>query len=366
MKVIMATGGTGGHIYPALRLAEELKEQKPDADILFIGNSERIEAQIIPQQGYSFEGITAAAFNNTSFISKFARARVLYSAYKTCLKIIDNYQPDIVVGFGGYVTVPVVLAGHHRHIPTIIHEQNSYVGMANRLLGHYADAVVTCYDSANDRFPAAKVYPLGNPRASLHVDSAESTAYLQSLGLDTARPTVLVVMGSLGSASVNAKMIDAIRLFKDKPYNILYVTGPKGYDSFRQSVDPVGSNITVVPYIDQARAVRNCVMAISRGGATSACEYQSLGIPTIIIPSPYVPNNHQFHNAMAMVDRGAAKIIEEKDLQADSLVAAVDSLIDSPAEREAMKQAALAMSHPQAAADFAHLVVRLAGNRNEQ
>mgnify|MGYP001249962301 CR=1 FL=1 len=360
MKIILATGGTGGHIYPALRLAEELEIRDKQCDLLFIGNSDRMEAQIIPQAGYAFKGITAAAFNNASATHKLARLRILAASYRECLGIIAEFEPDVVVGFGGYVTVPVLLAAHHRHIPTIIHEQNSYVGMANRFLGRFADKIVTCYDSANASFPKGKVVELGNPRASLRIDM-EGPDPVAGLGLDVRHPTVLIVMGSLGSLSINQRLKDAIRMMAGKPYNVIYVTGQKGYEGFMADLTETADNIRVLPYIDQAAIAARCALAVTRGGATSACEFQTLGVPTIIIPSPYVPNDHQYHNAMAMVDHGAAVLMPEKQLQAAALVAQIDILMDDPQRRSAMSQAAKAMAHPQAAGEFADLVVALAG-----
>lgn len=364
MKILFATGGTGGHIYPALRLADELKKRNPDCEMLFVGNSERIEAQIIPQAGYAFHGITAAAFNNVNLAGKLNRLKILKKSYQTCLGIVDEFKPDLAIGFGGYVTVPVILAAHHRHIATIIHEQNSYVGMANRFLGHYADAIITCYESAVSSFPKRKVHQLGNPRASIALDQTKKD-YLSTLQLDSNLPTVLIVMGSLGSSSVNQKLKDVLKLLADKPFNVLYVTGPKGYQDFVNNLGPVSKNIKVVDYIDQASVARQCALVVSRGGATSACEYQSLGLPVIIIPSPYVPNNHQFHNAMAMVNKGAAQIIEEKDLTAEKLATSVCDLMADSDARLKMSQAALSMAHPKAAEDIAVLVEKMAGNVHE-
>ncbi|MBR0385834.1 MAG: undecaprenyldiphospho-muramoylpentapeptide beta-N-acetylglucosaminyltransferase [Erysipelotrichaceae bacterium] len=361
MKVLIATGGTGGHIYPATALADQLRKQQPDAEILFIGNSDRMEKDIIPQQGYEFRGITAARFNDEN-VNKLQALKVLYSSYKTCLKIVENFKPDIIVGFGGYVTVPVIMAGKKLHIPVVIHEQNSIAGLANRVLGHFVDKIITVYQSANEEFPPAKTVCLGNPREGAIRDFHPDRSILTTFGLDPSKRTVLIVMGSLGSYSVNDRMTEILNALKNRSYNVIYVTGKSSYDTVREQIEDA-DNLKIVPYIDQFNVAGNCDLVVSRGGATSACEYMVLGLPSIIVPSPYVPNNHQFLNAKAMMDNGASIILEEKDLTSENLIPLIEEIINDEARLLAMSEAARKMSHPDAADRIIDVINEMAGKK---
>ncbi len=216
MKIVIATGGTGGHIYPATALAEKLMQDNSKNEILFIGNEDRMESVEIPKLGYRFIGIKAAKFNNNK--NKLAAIKKLYSSYKQCLQIIKNFNPDIVIGFGGYVTVPVILAGVKLKKKTMIHEQNSLTGMANRMLGHFVDKVVICYDTAKEAFNSKKVSLLGNPRESAALNFVKDDNIFQQFDLDCSKKTVLIVMGSLGSVSVNQKMTGILEALKHKDY----------------------------------------------------------------------------------------------------------------------------------------------------
>ena len=363
MKVLITTGGTGGHIYPALALADQLKNYHRDIDIMFIGNNDRMETTIIPATGYRFVGIRAASFNNSN--NKLAALKTLYKSYRECLTLVDDYSPDVIIGFGGYVTVPVIMAGHHLKIKTIIHEQNSIAGMANKALGHFVDRVVTVYPEVNSAFPQRKTFCLGNPRESAVLDLVRDRQILSQFGLDISRKTLLIVMGSLGSQSVNEKMVSILQEMKTKDYNVIYVTGRNNYDDFIKEVQS-DDNVKIVPYIDQFPVAASCQLIVSRGGATSACEYMALGLPSIIIPSPYVPNNHQFLNAKSMLDQGASLLLEEKDLTAERLVSMVDGLINDDMKLRQMSEAARAMSHPHAAEDFVKLIYETTGTKYEK
>lgn len=360
MKIVIATGGTGGHIYPATALADKLISDDKNNEIVFIGNSDRMEAQEIPKLGYRFIGIKAAKFNSNKH--KLQAINTLYKAYKECCRLLKDFRPDIVIGFGGYVTVPVIMAAVKLKIKTVIHEQNSLPGLANRTLSHFVDKVVICYDSAEKFFPKNKVELLGNPRESSAIDFVKNEHIFTQYGLDCNKKTVLIVMGSLGSASVSSKMLTILEQLKGKDYNVLYVSGKSNYqymkDNFKDS-----DNVKVVDYIDQFNIAGNCALVVSRGGATSACEYMSLGIPTIIVPSPFVTNNHQYYNAKAMFDAGASYLLEEKDLGVEKTVSLIDNLMNDQQKLQEMALAAKNMAHPQAAYAMITLIKRLAGKK---
>ena len=358
MKILLATGGTGGHIYPATALADKLMQDNSKNEILFIGNEDRMESVEVVKQGYRFIGIKAAKFNNNR--NKISALTTLYRAYKECLGIVRNFSPDIVMGFGGYVTVPVVMAAHKLGIKTIIHEQNSLTGLANRVLGHFVDRVVICYPTAAEAFNKKKVRLLGNPRESTVLNFVKDKDIFSQFGLDCALKTVLIVMGSLGSVSVNQKMTGILEGLKHKDYNVLYVTGKNNYEQFA-GLSLETDTLKIVPYINQFNIAGNCALVMSRGGATSASEYMALGVPTIIVPSPYVTNNHQYINAKAMLDNGAAVLLEEKDMNVLNTIELIDELVHDDERLATMSENARKMSHPQAAYDIIELIKETTG-----
>ena len=358
MKMLVATGGTGGHIYPAVALVNYMLKNDKNLEVAFIGNSDRMENTIIPKMGFNFIGIEAARFNDNG--NKLKALKLLYSSYQKCLTIVKDYKPDVVIGFGGYVTVPVLMAAKKLGIKSVIHEQNSIAGLANRTVGHFVNKVITVYPEAGQAFPARKVVNLGNPRESAALDFIKDREILRDYGLDPARKTILIVMGSLGSQSVNDRMLEILRDMSKKPYNIIYVTGRNNYSDFASKIEDTPT-LKILPYIDQFNVAGNCDLVVSRGGATSACEYMALGVPSIIVPSPYVPNNHQYLNAKSMLDNGACLILEEKDLDSANLIGMVEDLINDDIKLRNMSNAAKSMSHVNAAADIAKLIYEMAG-----
>lgn len=360
MKIIIATGGTGGHIYPATALAEKLLSDDKNNEILFIGNYDRMEATEIPKSGYRFIGIKAAKFNESK--NKLNSIIVLYKAYKECLHILEDYKPDIVLGFGGYVTVPVIMAAVKLKIKTIIHEQNSLPGLANRTLGHFVDKVVVCYESAKEAFNEKKTLLLGNPRESAALNYVRDPSIFKQFGLDCSKKTLLIVMGSLGSVSVNEKMMGILEGLKQKDFNIIYVTGRGNYQTVIDNISE-SENLKIVDYIDQFNIAGNCALVVSRGGATSASEYMALGVPTIIVPSPYVTNNHQYINAKEMFDQGASYLLEEKDLNVNNTISIIEKLMNDDEKLKEMSIAAKKMSHPNAAYDIIDLMKEVVGKK---
>ena len=244
MKVLIATGGTGGHIYPAISLADYLANNYKDMSFMFVGNSDRMESTIIPELGYRFLGITAAKFNGSN--NKISALKTLYRSYKECIRVVESFQPDIIVGFGGYVTVPVIMAGVHCRVKTVIHEQNSFAGMANKALSHFVNKVITVYPNVNDSFPKRKVVTLGNPRESAVLDLTVDKRSLETFGFNIRKKTLLIVMGSLGSVTVNEKMTEILNRMKEKDYNVIYVTGRNNYDDMIRKVSE-SDTVRIVP-----------------------------------------------------------------------------------------------------------------------
>ncbi len=351
MKICFVTGGTGGHIYPAIALADTYCRLYPQAEILFIGNDDRMEAEVVPSHGYNFVSLHTSGFVG-NVVDKLKAVGQLVIARNRAKQYLKKFKPDFVIGFGGYVSAPVILAAHALKIPTIIHEQNSIVGKSNQLVMNKVDAIITCYEKCEEVFPKEKIHLLGNPRATIANESQVDMEYFRSLGLDEKKRTILIMMGSLGSSSVNELMKEALRGVDDT-LQFLYVCGKDNLDDIHLFDDQ--ENIHVVGYVDTSKIYKKIDGIICRAGATTIAEVTSLGIPAILIPSPYVANNHQFYNASVLVKEHAARMIEEKDLNAQTLQGQIVSLFMNP---EAMKQTSACaknMGKPHAAYDIIRL-----------
>ena len=355
MRILIATGGTGGHIYPALALADIALQNDASTEILFIGNEDRMETTIIPDSGYDFLGIAAKGFNNAA-ANKFTSLKLMFKAYSKCKNIIKDFKPDAVIGFGGYVSVPVLLAASRLKIPTFLHEQNSIAGMANKFLARFVKKVFVSYQSSLKDFPSKKTLLLGNPRATIAHSMVSNKEFLKSYGLSNDKKTVFIVMGSLGSSSVNDKMITALNSVDAASYQVVYVTGKENYEQFVSRVND-NPNIKILPYIDQVQMLANCDLVVSRGGATSAAEITALNVPSIIIPSPFVPNNHQFLNAKELLDNGCSILVEEKDLETTNIVEVIEQTINDDSKLCTMSDCAKKLGFPRAAYDILSVIV---------
>lgn len=350
MNIALVTGGTGGHIYPALALAKAILDRNPNHSVFFIGNLDRMEATEIPAAGYRFFGLPAKGFSGSP-IAIIKAVLALQKSKKMALKLLKREKPDIVIGFGGYVCVPVLQAAHKLNIKTMLHEQNSIVGRANKVLIPIVDAIVCDYESNLSVFPAQKTRRLGNPRTYMITQSANAQSIEAVYSFNPDRPIVLFVMGSLGSASVNALMPKVLTALDLQGIQAVYVTGKRHYQTFKSTL-PELVNIRVVDYIDQLWAMTQVDLMVCRGGATTAAELTVLGVPSIIIPSPYVPNNHQYHNAKALFDAQASVFFEEKALDGETLIQAITNLLNDPERLKSMRQAALTLGKPHAASDM--------------
>ena len=323
MRVIISAGGTGGHIYPALAIINKIKEKEPNSEFLYIGTHDRMEKDIVPKYNIPFEQIEIYGFNRKKLFKNFKTINCLLKANKKCKKLIKDFNPDIVIGVGGYVTVPVIRTASKLGYKTFIHEQNSIPGKANTYLSNYVDLIGISFNSSKNYFPKDKVILTGNPCSedALKVKECDKKEFNLS-----DKPLILFVMGSLGASKVNDFLIKTMSLFNNKDYEILYVTGKSDYDKIKQINFP--KNVKVVPYVEKiTRVMKKTDIIVTRAGASTLSEIIALKLPSIIIPSPYVPNNHQFKNALDLVNQNAAIMIEEKNLKGDILVRTIDDLL---------------------------------------
>lgn len=324
MRVIISAGGTGGHIYPALAIINKIKDKEPDSEFLYIGTHDRMEKDIVPQYNIPFEQIEIYGFNRKKIFKNIKTIECLIKANKKCKKIIKDFNPDIVIGVGGYVTVPVIKMANKLGYKTFIHEQNSIPGKANAYLSNYVDLIGISFNSSKNYFPKNKVILTGNPCSedAINVKECDKSEFNLS-----DKPLILFVMGSLGASKVNDFLVKTMSLFNNKNYEILYVTGKIDYDKIKQINFP--KNVKVVPYIEKiTRVMKRTDIIVTRAGASTLSEIIALKLPSIIIPSPYVPNNHQYKNALDLVNQNAAIMIEEKNLKGDILVRTIDNLLN--------------------------------------
>lgn len=349
MRLLLVTGGTGGHIYPATALAEAAKKRYQDIEILFVGNDDRMEATLIPEAGFDFYALHTSGLTG-GIMHKIKAVGQMLKAKRQAVKLMKEWKPDIVVGFGGYVSAPVILAAHSLHIPTMIHEQNSIAGASNKLVARYVDGIVICYERLFDTFDRSKTRLLGNPRATSALQVPFQEDYYRELGLDMNKPLILVVMGSLGSTSINEIMCEALPQVNTK-YQILFVTGKNNADAVKKQL-PQQANLHVVEYVRQLEIMQQVDLIICRAGATTAAEITALGVPAIIIPSPYVAHNHQYYNADVLKQQKAAFMIEEKELTKDKLIAYIDRIMENPALQKQMRQAMKRLGFPNAGNDM--------------
>ena len=341
MKILFAGGGTAGHINPALAIAGYVREKEPDTQILYVGAKGGMEERLVPQAGYDFAGITISGFQRKPSLQNLKKNLKtvvhLFTSTAESKKILQRFRPDICVGTGGYVAGPVIREAMHMHIPSVIHEQNAFPGVTNKALSKNADRVMLANGDAQKYMErGARCVVTGNP-VRMAVIRANRTAARRKLKLDN-RPVTLSFGGSLGARKINEAVADLIAdTAKTDRFQHIHAYGKYGAwfpDLLREKgvVLEEHPNLDIRPYIDD---MPDCLAAadlvICRAGAITLSELQAKGRAALIIPSPNVAENHQYYNAMSMVNRGAAEILEEKDLSGAALIARVQKLFADPA-----------------------------------
>jgi UDP-N-acetylglucosamine--N-acetylmuramyl-(pentapeptide) pyrophosphoryl-undecaprenol N-acetylglucosamine transferase len=361
MKIVVSGGGTGGHIYPALALIREIKKQQKDCTFLYIGTQQGLESKLVPRENIPFKSIHITGFKRKLSFENIKTIVRFLKGVQESKKILKEFGADVVIGTGGYVCGPVVYAAAKLGIPTIIHEQNSVPGLTNKFLSKYVDKIAVCFEEAKNYFPKEKTILTGNPRAS-EVLNQDGEKGLRSVGLDPHRATVLIVGGSRGARPINEAVLKVMSELGEKPYQVLYVTGDVHYEKVSEEIRLIGnpSNVVIKPFVHNMPEVLAGVdLTVARAGATTLAELTALGIPSILIPSPYVTNNHQEKNARALVSHGAAEILLEKDLSGKSLVSMIDSILLDNEKLHSMKTAAKKQGIQDAADRLFHLIKEL-------
>lgn len=348
MRVLMTGGGTAGHINPALAIAAKIKQMIPNAEILFVGAKGRMETKLVPAAGYKIVTVDVRGFQRRLSLKNIGRnlsaAVHMVTAGTDCSRILKDFKPDIAIGTGGYVSGPILRKSAKMGIPVLVHESNAYPGVTVKMLAKYAAATMIAEEAARKYLPdGANVIVTGNPLRSefLHLDRETAR---RELNLDE-RPLVLSVGGSLGAAHINNAMAEVLaRSAKEGKLQHIHATGHAGYEEMKKLLKEkgVGENtpgIRIREYIDDMpRCMAAADLVISRCGAMTLSELPAAGKPSILIPSPYVAENHQYHNAMALVRKGAAVCIEEKNLTGDVLWKSIHNITSSPDMMRSMSE----------------------------
>ncbi|AEE96778.1 undecaprenyldiphospho-muramoylpentapeptide beta-N-acetylglucosaminyltransferase [Mahella australiensis] len=347
MRVLIAGGGTGGHIYPAIAIAKAIIRHKPETEILFIGTKKGLESQLVPKEGFKLETITVSGFNRKLSFGIFKTLADLQRGLKESRGIIDRFEPDVVVGTGGYVCGPVLFIASLKHIPTIIHEQNVMPGATNRILSHFVDKIAISFDQSAQYFnvPTGKVEITGNPVRREIID-AKPQPSRKSLGFSADKPVIAIIGGSRGAERINQMAVGLIDwvIKRRKPYQVLLSTGNAQYEAVLNGIKSknidlaANRHIKVLPYIyDMGEALAAADLVVSRAGAIALAEITARGLPSILIPSPNVVNNHQEYNARMLEKEGAALVMLEQDVTPEAFIRTVGQLLE---DKERLKNMA--------------------------
>lgn len=360
MKVIVSAGGTGGHIYPALAIINKLKELDKDVDILYIGTTDRLEKDLVPSLGINYAGIPIMGLNRKNIFKNIEVYRVYKKAYKSVLGIIKAFKPDVVVGVGGYVTLPVLKAAKKLKIKTFVHEQNSILGLTNKFLIKKADVVGLSMEIPS-LMKKENVILTGNPRSE--EASNASPIDKRKYNLKNNKKLVVIVMGSLGSQTITDIMKDVLYLFKDKDYEVLFITGKNYYDTFNNTYP---KNVKIISHAkDMLNILHKTDLIVTRAGATTIAEITTIGVPSILIPSPFVTNHHQEKNALFLENKGVSLVIKEKDLTKEKLVSAIDSLISDEERLTVMKKNCENLRVVDSATKIVKIIEKLASENSD-
>ena len=364
MRIIVSGGGTGGHIYPAVTIANQIKEKQPDAEIIFVGTREGLESEIVPRYGYPIEFIEVAGFQRKLSLDTIKSTFKLLAGLIDALKLIRKIKPDLVVGTGGYVCGPVLFLAALQGIPTCIQEQNAMPGVTNKILAHFVKKVFLGYQEAGKYFGgnSDKIFT-GNPIRKEILEVSRATA-IEKFKLDPAKKTILVSGGSRGARSINDAMaLVETSLAGRSDVQVIHITGETGYEKFIGQVEKrvlMSDNIKVFRYMyDMPMALAAADLAIFRSGAIGLAELMARGIPSILVPYPYATANHQEHNARAVEGAGGAVVILDKELTGEILLKQIESLLADESKLQKMKDAAKALGRPEAAEDIARKVLAL-------
>jgi UDP-N-acetylglucosamine--N-acetylmuramyl-(pentapeptide) pyrophosphoryl-undecaprenol N-acetylglucosamine transferase len=371
MRVLIAGGGTGGHLFPGLAIADEFKRRDEKTEVIFVGTEHGIEARVVPREGYPIKFLRAEGLVGVSVMKKIRAITKLFSAITDSHRIIKTLSPEIVIGVGGYASGATMLTACFKSIPTMILEQNSVPGLTNKILGRFVRGVCITYQESISFFPKVKTYLTGNPVRKQVLKGSIESAY-KLFSLEKSLFTVFIFGGSAGARSINMAMIEALNYLHDLRGKVqfLHQTGTKDYEHVREAYRKTGFKGTITPFIYQmgeAYAVADIV--VSRAGATTLAELTALGKPALLIPYPYAAGQHQELNARKLLEMGAAKMILNRELKGESLAESIRELFKNEAMRREMQRISRSVGRPDACAkvvDIALSYIKSAAVNNDR
>lgn len=364
LRIIISGGGTGGHIFPAVSIANAVRELRPDARILFVGAEGRMEMQRVPAAGYDIKGLPVAGFDRKHLLKNISVVMKLLKSRRLARRIVKDFKPQVAVGVGGYASGPTLNVAQKMGIPTLIQEQNSYAGVTNKLLAKDAARICVAYDGMERFFPADRILLTGNPvRQNLLKTTLTREEALAAFGLEPGKKTVLIVGGSLGARTLNESVLGQLSLIRQQSQvQFIWQTGSYYSASVaeRLAAQKCPANLKVTDFIaDMNAAYAAADLVISRAGAGSISEFCLLGKPVVLVPSPNVAEDHQTKNAMALVQKDAALYVADSEAQRTLLPLAINTITDT-AQLARLAANIKLLAKPDAARTIAEEVIRLA------
>ena len=370
LRVIISGGGTGGHIFPAVSIANAIREKRPDAKILFVGAEGRMEMQRVPAAGYPIKGLPIVGFNRKNWLKNIPVLFKIMKSRNMAREILSEFKPQVAVGVGGYASGPTLNMAESMGIPTLLQEQNSYAGVTNKLLAKNARRICVAYDGMERFFPADKILFTGNPvRQNLLNTALTKDEAVRRFGLVPGKKTILIVGGSLGARTINDSILGNLPLVKQQQkVQFIWQTGKYYSEEIHNELQRRGypENLIVTDFISvMSEAYAAADLVISRAGAGSISEFCLLGKPVILVPSPNVAEDHQTKNALALVQQNAALYVTDAEARRILLPQAINTVTD-PAKLESLGRNILQLAKPNAASDIADEVIKLAMNQMQK
>ena len=350
-KIIISGGGTGGHIFPALAIAKEFKKQQPDCEILFVGAEGKMEMEKVPRAGFNIEALPIAGMQRKLSLKNLALPVKVIKSLSKAKTIIKNFKPDLAIGVGGYASAPTLYMASKMGVPTYVQEQNAYPGLTNKIVGAKSNAIFAAYDKVKDFFPNNTVHVFGNPIRHEVLREIDKSQAREQLNLED-KPTVMFVGGSLGARVINQCLIKDVDVLLERGFQVIWQCGKSYWAAHPELKEMSKKGLIVQEFLDDMALYYGAAdLVVSRAGALAISELCALGKASIFIPSPYVAEDHQTKNAMALVEKGAALMVKEEDVSA-KLMATVINTLSSETEIKRYENQILNLAKPNAAKDI--------------
>ena len=375
MRAIIAAAGTGGHINPGIAIANKIKEKETNSEIIFIGTGRGLEKDLVPRAGYDLKTIDAYGIERKITIQNLKNLYATYKSINKAKEILKEFKPDVLIGTGGYICVPTVLAAKKLGIPVVLHESNAFPGIAVKLFKKKADKILVGFKDAKERLDNREnVVVTGNPIKikEINFSKDEKNKIIKEAGINNNKQIVLVFGGSQGAKSINQSLIEIIVNKKNKDYQIMWAAGPEQYKEIKDKLEEINidinniENVKIVPYIYNMEEIMNIAdLVVCRSGAMTITEISVVGKPAIFIPFPYATENHQEYNARVLEGVGAAKIILNKDLNSEILGNTINEIVNDKSIIETMSKNANKVAMQNVEENIYNEIKKVINNRNK-